>query len=81
MIGSSSGMRALLPAATLFATITLAAEPPAPSSEVPTAESRFHPLHLSDGQETANDRCPVRKRPLNDKLEPLWVNGKPIGFC
>jgi len=81
MIGSHLTIRALLPAAALFAALAPAAEPPAPSSESPSAEDRYHPLQLADGQETVNDRCPVRKRRLNAKLEPLWVNGRPVGFC
>jgi len=30
---------------------------------------------------TLNDRCPVRKVPLNPKMTPVYVNGLPIGFC
>lgn len=28
-----------------------------------------------------NDKCPVAKRGLNPRMRPVWVNGKPIGFC
>ena len=30
---------------------------------------------------TLNDKCPVRKVPLNPKMTPVYVNGLPIGFC
>ncbi len=28
-----------------------------------------------------NDRCPISGTPLNTEIEPLYVNGRPIGFC
>jgi hypothetical protein len=28
-----------------------------------------------------NDRCAVRKVKLNPKMPPVYVNGRPIGFC
>ena len=34
-----------------------------------------------DGQLSMNDRCPVRAVRLNVHLDPLYVNGRPIGFC
>ena len=44
-----------------------------------TAE--FPRLCFADGQESLNDRCPVRKVKLNLRLPPLFVNGHPVGFC
>ncbi len=41
----------------------------------------FPPMQYSNGQVTINDRCPVRKVPLNRSLTPIFVNGKPLGFC
>jgi len=41
----------------------------------------FPHMLFSDGQVSINDRCPVRKAPLNLKLPGLYVNGRPIGFC
>ncbi|MBK7143169.1 MAG: hypothetical protein IPH75_13930 [bacterium] len=41
----------------------------------------FPPMQYANGQLTINDRCPVRKVPLNRRLSPLFVNGKPLGFC
>jgi hypothetical protein len=37
--------------------------------------------YLADGQVTLNDRCPVRLSKLNRRMEPVWVNGRPVGFC
>ena len=28
-----------------------------------------------------NDRCPNTGTALNPKVEPIWVNARPIGFC
>lgn len=41
----------------------------------------FPVMRYADGQLTINDRCPVRKVPLNRRLTPLFVNGRPLGFC
>jgi hypothetical protein len=38
-------------------------------------------LAFPDGSKTENDRCIVSGRPLTPELPPVWVNGKPIGFC
>ena len=38
-------------------------------------------LRFADGQVSLNDQCPVRKRGLNLRLLPVYVNGAPIGFC
>jgi len=41
----------------------------------------FPTLRFRDGTVSLNDRCPVRKVKLNPRLQPLFVNGRPIGFC
>lgn len=46
-----------------------------------TLRNRFPHLLMQDGQMSLNDRCPVRKIGLNRRLPPLFVNGRPIGFC
>jgi hypothetical protein len=38
-------------------------------------------VRFDDGQDSLNDRCPVRKAKLNLKMPPVYVNGKPVGFC
>jgi hypothetical protein len=34
-----------------------------------------------DGQVSLNDRCAVREVKLNPKMQPAYVNGRPVGFC
>jgi len=41
----------------------------------------FPKVVFADGSVSINDRCPVRKVPLNRRLSPLFVNGRPVGFC
>lgn len=41
----------------------------------------FPHLLMSGGELTVNVHCPVRKGRLNVRIQPLFVNGKPIGFC
>lgn len=44
-------------------------------------EAEFPRIRFADGQVSLNDRCPVRKVKLNRRMPPIYVNGKPIGFC
>ena len=44
-----------------------------------TAE--FSPLLYPGDLVTLNDRCPVRKVPLNGRMPAIYVNQRPIGFC
>jgi hypothetical protein len=46
-----------------------------------TLRNPYPHLKLTGGAISLNDRCPVRKAPLNRRLPTLFVNGKPIGFC
>ena len=41
----------------------------------------FPHLRFTNQTLSLNDRCPVRKAKLNERLAPLFVNGQPIGFC
>ena len=38
-------------------------------------------LRFADGMVSLNDRCMVRKVPLNPKMPPVYVSGHPVGFC
>ncbi|HSQ59969.1 MAG TPA: hypothetical protein VLT84_06010 [Acidobacteriota bacterium] len=41
-----------------------------------------HPrLRDADAILSLNDRCAVRQGSLNPTYAPVYVNGKPIGFC
>jgi hypothetical protein len=46
-----------------------------------TTRNRYPHLLLPDGKITLNDRCPVTKASLNNRLQVIFVNGSPIGFC
>jgi hypothetical protein len=37
--------------------------------------------YFEGGLVSQNDRCAVRKVKLNAKMPPIYVNGRPIGFC
>lgn len=74
-----------LPAAAVVAALLLlppaaAADMPLPK-KVPVPGSEAYVLQLPDGTVTANDTCPVAKRPLNPRMPVVYVNGRPIGFC
>lgn len=38
-------------------------------------------IQFADGLISLNDRCPVRRVPLNLRMPPVYVNGRPVGFC
>jgi len=44
-------------------------------------DSLPHLRYFADGLESLNDRCAVRKVRLNPKMPPVYVNGRPVGFC
>jgi hypothetical protein len=48
---------------------------------VPQKDEAHPRIRFSDDQLSLNDRCPVRLAKLNLKMAPVYVNGKPIGFC
>lgn len=63
----ASGLAFLIPA--------LGQESPPPKDEP------FAPIQYADASVSLNDRCPVRLARLNPRMDPVYVNGKPIGFC
>ncbi len=44
-------------------------------------ERKFPYLRFPHGDLSCNDRCPVTKSKLSRKMNPVWVNGRPVGFC
>lgn len=56
---------------------------PVPLKGVAYADTAAEYPHLlyTDGTQTLNDRCPVRKSKLNRRMPPVYVNHRPIGFC
>jgi len=48
---------------------------------VPT-DDPGHPHYIyPDSTVTVNDQCPVRGGSLNPLYRPVYVNGRPVGFC
>lgn len=58
-----------------------AAMTPAPPEVVPGDHPDFPKLKWVEGGVSPNDRCPNRRSKLNPKIAPVWVNGRPVGFC
>lgn len=73
----------LLPflAATLIGAGALAMEPMPPGEKVPVEGTDRWRVRYADGQLSLNDLCPVAKRGLATRMRPVWVNGRPVGFC
>ena len=44
-------------------------------------DSLPHLRYFDGGDVSLNDRCAVRKDKLNPKMPPIYVNGRPVGFC
>ena len=49
--------------------------------EYADADTLFPHMRFADGLVSLNDRCAVRQTKLNRRLPPIYVNGRPIGFC
>lgn len=49
--------------------------------EYADADTLFPHMRYADGLVSLNDRCAVRQSKLNRRLPPIYVNGRPIGFC
>lgn len=47
----------------------------------PATDETYAAVEYERGGVTLNDRCPVRKARLNLKMEPMWINEHPVGFC
>jgi hypothetical protein len=45
------------------------------------APADYPKIRFGDGLISENDRCPVTKRKLSTSFPPVYVNGRPIGFC
>jgi hypothetical protein len=51
------------------------------TEEGQAAEVERHHIRYDDGTMTINDFCPVLQRPLGPVKSPIFVNGRPMGFC
>jgi len=63
--------------------VALAAGPHPASSQtlVPTSDLHHPKVRYADSLVSLNDRCPVRHGTLNPTYAPVYVNGRPVGFC
>ncbi|HET9951639.1 MAG TPA: hypothetical protein VFS09_07595 [Candidatus Eisenbacteria bacterium] len=48
---------------------------------VPTKDPQHPRIRYQDSLLSLNDRCIVRGGTLNPIFRPVYVNGRPIGFC
>ena len=69
-----------------FAVLGIASAVACSQGEAPAVavdpEAEYSAMRYSDsGLASLNDRCPVSGTPLSPDIEPLYVNGRPIGFC
>ena len=71
---ASSGLVLLL--------VSFAACAPEPLGFRENSDSEFSPIRYKDRDLVSlNTKCPVTDDPLNTAIEPVYVNGQPIGFC
>ena len=67
-------------AASIAAAALLSATAPA-QTYVPQPDLEHPKVQYADSTVSMNDRCPVRHGKLNTGYKPVYVNGRPIGFC
>lgn len=48
---------------------------------VPGENKLYQKIKYGDSLVSPNDRCAVRKNPLNTHIRPVYVNRTPVGFC
>ncbi len=45
-------------------------------------DAPYSPIHYTERDlASSNDQCPVQRQRLSLMIEPIYVNGRPIGFC
>jgi len=66
----------------LAAALMLALAPAARAQHYVASGNTARPrLRFADSLTSVNDRCVVTHNKLNPQIAPLYVNGKPVGFC
>ena len=74
--------RGVASAAFLAGVALLAVAVPALAQRHVLTKDPEHPLvQYADSLISLNDRCIVRGGTLNPAYKPVYVNGRPIGFC
>lgn len=61
--------------------ITVAGTAAVAQEKVPVPGSDRFRIRYADGTLSINDWCPVAKRALGRSQTPIYVNGRPVGFC
>lgn len=71
------------PAVFLLLAVLTAGCATTPRAEVvPAPDGGPHRLRFADGRVSLNDLCMIRlANDLNPAIPPLYVNGRPVGFC
>ena len=73
-------MRGRRAAGFVLAVITLAQ--PARAQHPVAGPDSLHPrIKYADSLVSLNHECMVSKRRLSDRIRPVYVNGRPVGFC
>jgi hypothetical protein len=70
--------------ATAAALITIAIlNGPAANAQryVPATDPKLPKLKYADSLTSVNDRCVVTHNKLNPQIDPIYINGVPVGFC
>lgn len=70
-----------LAALVLAAVVLLFAAATPAQRHVPGTDPEHPRVQYADSSVSLNDRCIVRQNKLNTKIPPVYVNGKPVGFC
>ena len=73
--------RAALGAVVLAGLAAAAAGPSMAQRMIQTKDPAHPRVKYADSLVSLNDRCIVRQGALNAIYKPVYVNGKPIGFC
>lgn len=81
--GRTGARGALLALVTTWAALAACAAPPgAGAFALRSADPERARVRYEDGQVSANDSCMVRvARGVSPGMPPLYVNGRPVGFC
>ena len=79
---NASGRRAARWAAMVVGlAVTLAAAASMAQVAVPTKDPQHPRIRYEDSLLSLNDRCMVRGGTLNSVFRPVYINGRPVGFC
>lgn len=88
-LGVRRSVRAeLLAAVAVLALSCSPSEPPEPTEPAEDVGAYVNPddplprlRYFADGLVSINDQCPVRRTKLSPGVAPIYVNGRPLGFC